>query len=130
RREWNLRNRMQSPQQLRLGHNLFNIVPPSKYGDSNPEFYPNGEPPEPGVNAKWQPCFTEEGTIDVAVEEILNYFEKNPEETSISLAVNDSGGYCETDPSHPDYPDKRNSIGLVDMSDIYYDWVNQVVEQV
>src|SRR5699024_3560351 len=30
----------------------------------------------------------------------------------------------------PDYPDKINSVGDVDMAEIYYEWVNKVVEQV
>src|SRR5699024_1286393 len=46
------------------------------------------------------------------------------------LSVNDIGGYCEDDPSHPDYPDKLNSLGITHMSEIYFDWVNKVVEQV
>ena len=40
------------------------------------------------------------------------------------------GGHCEADPSHPHYPGRLNSIGMVDMSDIYYAWVNEVVTRV
>src|SRR5690606_38319617 len=97
REEWNLKNRMQNPQQLRLGHNLYALLPPAKYGQSNPEFYPNGNPPS--SSSGWQPCLSEEGTIDAAAAEILNFFDRNPEESSISLAVNDRGGYCEANSS-------------------------------
>lgn len=117
-----------------FGHNLWAIFPPEKYGQTNPEFYPMKGGvryiPAPGVKTGWQPCFSEEGTIAVAVNYIIDYFNKNPNATSFSLGMNDSGGSCEADPSHPLYPNKLNSTGSQDLSDIYYKWVNRVVEEV
>lgn len=129
---WAQRNKMQGGynRPIEFMHNLAALVPPEKYGETNPEFYPNGIPPEPGATHRWQPCFTVEGTVDAAVDSILEYFGNNPDKMSISLGVNDIGGYCEENPNHPDYPGETNSVGLVNMSDIYYAWVNEVVEQV
>src|SRR5690606_26695702 len=73
------------------------------------------------------PCFSEPGTIQAAIDGIIAFFDQNPEADSFSLGVNDGRGYCETEPGHPFYPSKINSVGLPDMSDIYYNWVNKVV---
>ncbi|WP_391572524.1 DUF4838 domain-containing protein, partial [Cohnella sp.] len=106
--------------------------PGENYATTHPEFYPlrNGERFIPTSDVLWQPCFTEEGTVTAAVSSIVAYFNANPEATSFSLAVNDGGGFCEAEPDHPANPHRLNSIGLPDMSDIYYDWVNKVVEGV
>lgn len=130
--EWALKNRLQGSHNggIVFIHNLFTLFPPEKYGTSNPEFYPNGNPPAPGTRNGWQPCFTAQGAVEAAVYGILEYFQANPGKQYFSLGVNDMGGYCEASPSHPHYPGKMNSVGVVDMSDIYYEWVNEVVEQV
>ncbi|MCU6711566.1 DUF4838 domain-containing protein [Paenibacillus sp. J5C_2022] len=130
RKKWLERNRTVSEQRVELGHNLYNLFPVEVYGESNPEFYPNNTPPAPGVIHGWQPCFTVPGTVDVAVERINAYFDRNPDAISFSLAVNDRQGYCEDVPGHPDRPDRINSYGRTHMSEIYYQWVNDVVEQV
>lgn len=133
RKQWQLRHQFQYPWRssgLQIGHNMHSLFSVDKFGESNPEFYPGGKPPAKGETTGWQPCYTEEGIVDAAVQEIKDYFRDNPDEDSYSLAINDSKGHCEDDPSHPDYPDKKNSMGLTDLSDIYYTWVNDVVEQV
>lgn len=130
--QWAHRNRLQGSYNapITFQHNLFALLPPSEFGQTHPEFYPGGTPPAPGQTQRWQPCFTAEGIVDAAAQRIMEYFDANPGVMSYSLGVNDIGGYCEADPSHPEYPGKRNSLSLVDMSDIYYAWVNAVVEKV
>ncbi|MGI2294487.1 DUF4838 domain-containing protein [Paenibacillus sp. GXUN7292] len=130
RKKWLERNRTVSEQPIALGHNLYALFPVEIYGQTNPEFYPNNTPPAPGAIHSWQPCFTVPATVDVAVERINAYFDRNPEATSYSLAVNDKQGYCEDVPGHPDRPDRINSYGRTHMSEIYYKWVNDVVERV
>ncbi|WP_214630823.1 DUF4838 domain-containing protein [Paenibacillus agaridevorans] len=130
RKKWLERNRTVSEQPIALGHNLYALFPVEIYGQTNPEFYPNNTPPAPGAIHGWQPCFTVPGTVDVAVQRINAYFDRNPEATSYSLAVNDKQGYCEDVPGHPDRPDRINSYGRTHMSEIYYKWVNDVVERV
>ncbi|MBP1992187.1 DUF4838 domain-containing protein [Paenibacillus eucommiae] len=126
RADWARSNRMHG--RVEFKHNLFSLFPPEKYKTSNPEFYPAGAYLD--THGGWQPCFTAEGIVDEAIKNINAYFAANPEATSYSLGVNDGmangSGYCEDNPSHPDYPDKVNSVGFTDMSDIYYNWVNEV----
>ncbi|MBD2865325.1 DUF4838 domain-containing protein [Paenibacillus oceani] len=129
---WAQRNRLQSGsnRQLQFMHNMYVLFDPQKYGATHPEYYPNGVVPAAGVKNGWQPCYSNPATIAVAASEIIAYFNANPSKPSIALSPNDSGGYCEADPSHPAYPGVRNSIGLLNMSELYYNWVNQVVDQV
>ncbi|TMV45776.1 DUF4838 domain-containing protein [Paenibacillus mesophilus] len=132
RSDWLDKNRLHN--RIHFHHNLLKLFPPSQYGTTHPEYFPirNGQryiPPTDTTHG-WQPCFTAPGIVEEAVSNIIRYFANNPDETSYSLGVNDSGGYCEANPDHPDYPNKLNSIGLVDMSDLYYNWVNQVAEGV
>lgn len=130
--EWAHRNKLQGRYnfEISFGHNLHRIFPPEKFGETNAEFYPRGIPPDPGDNMRWQPCFSVPETVDVAVDYIVDYFNQNPNVISFSLGVNDIGGHCEEHPSHPAYTGKRNTSNYMDMSDIYYGWVNQVVERV
>ena len=130
--EWAQRNKLQGGynDRIRFHHNLFSVFPPEKYGKTHCELYPNCRVPAPGQNTGWQPCFTAKDSVDIAVAEIVAYFATHPHETFFSLGVNDSRGHCEADPSHPHYPGRLNSIGMVDMSDIYYAWVNEVVTRV
>lgn len=129
---WAHRNRLQNGgnRELQFMHNMYVLFDPQKYGASHPEYYPNGVVPAAASKAGWQPCYSNPATIDVAANEIIAYFNANPSKSSIALSPNDSGGYCEADPSHPAYPGVSNSIGLLNMSELFYSWVNQVVDKV
>ncbi|MGI6083067.1 MAG: DUF4838 domain-containing protein [Limnochordia bacterium] len=130
--EWAQRNKLQGNynDRIRFHHNLHSVFPPEKYGKTHCELYPDCRVPGPRQNTGWQPCFTEKESVDIAVAEIIAYFASHPYETGFSLGVNDSRDHCEANPTHPHYPGRLNSIGMVDMSDIYYFWVNQVVTRV
>ncbi|RAV20787.1 DUF4838 domain-containing protein [Paenibacillus contaminans] len=132
RTEWKRQNRTISASDIALGHNLFNLFPVAKYGDTAkyPNFYPDNKPPAASADGGWQPCFSNPATITEAVYNIKEFFRNNPQASSYSLAVNDVGGFCEGNLAHPLYPNKVNSVGLQDMSDIYYKWVNEVAEGV
>ncbi len=126
REKWAQNNRMHG--RVEFKHNLFSLFPPSKYKNTNPEFYPKGANLD--LIGGWQPNFSIQATIDEAIKNINAYFDANPNATSYSLGVNDGmangSGYCEDDPNNPNYPNKKNSLGLTDMSNIYYNWVNEV----
>lgn len=129
---WALRNGLQGSYNHTLdhGHNIGSLFSPSLFYRTNPEFYPNGQLPAE-ISKRWQPCFTVDGVVDAAVERILDYFDTYPDRNSISLGTNDIGGFCEDDPSHPDFPGReRNSVNRTHMSEIYYKWVNDVVGRV
>ncbi|MBP1990671.1 DUF4838 domain-containing protein [Paenibacillus eucommiae] len=130
--EWALRNRL--PYRFNAHHNMSVLFSPEKYGETHPEFYPMREGkryiPPVEINYEWQPDFSNPATVQAAIETIVQYFDGNPQQSCYSLGINDSSGYCEEDPDHPHYTSKLNSKGFVDMSDIYYKWVNQVAEGV
>lgn len=130
--EWAQHNGLQGNynRPVEFHHNLYSLFPVSQYKTTHPDFYPKGKPPAQGVTTGWQPCFSNPDTISAAVYGIVQYFQAHPDETSYSLGVNDSRGFCEADPAHPAYPNETNSLGLADLSDLYYHWVNEVAEQV
>jgi len=130
--EWARRNKLQGDNNVHISfmHRLYALVPQDVYGDTHPEYYPKGVPPAPGVRSGWQPCFSEPGTVQAAATRIIDYFNTHPTADTYSLGVNDSGGFCEADPTHPAYPGTFNSAGFVDLSDVYYQWVNEVAAQV
>ena len=110
--EWAQRNKLQGLNYnapILFHHNLWSLFPVEEFGTTHPEYYPNGKPPKPGVQTGWQPVFTEQGTIDVAIAKIKQYFADNPDADSFSLGVNDGNGFAEADPVDP-----------------YYAWVNAV----
>ena len=51
--------------------------------------------PEGNPFVGWQPCYSSPETARIATENILAYLRAHPEETSITLGVNDNRGYCE-----------------------------------
>lgn len=121
---------------IEFTHYLHHIIPPEKYGNPNrpelyrPDFFPlrNGVHfiPAPGAWTGWQPRFTAEGIVSAAADTIIDHFDANPDLESVSLGVQDASGYSEDELD----PNRLNSINLPDMSDIYYAWVRDVVNEV
>ncbi|WP_214630259.1 DUF4838 domain-containing protein [Paenibacillus agaridevorans] len=124
RKAWTRHNRIHN--RMDHDHSFWKILPPAQYQTVYPDFYPSSG--LINTHGGWQICFSVPQTIDVVSDIILDYFEQNPEADSFSLSVNDNGGFCEQNPSHPLYPDKINSIGYQDMSNIYFGWVNEVAD--
>ncbi|MBP1992426.1 DUF4838 domain-containing protein [Paenibacillus eucommiae] len=106
---------------VEFAHNLYNLLPPSKYLESHPQFYPEGA--DLSLDHTWQPCFKAEGIVEESIEVINAYFDQHPEATSYSIGINDTTQFCKED-----YGDNvtYNSLGMVDMSNIFFDWVNEV----
>lgn len=131
--QWATRQRTHSRITRNGNHNLFNIFPPAVFADPSkptyrPEIFPivNGAVRVPTGQARWQPRFDSELTVDIAVTYVEDFFDANPDEPLLSLGVNDQGGYSDTDLD----PDLINSIGRPSASRSYYTWVNQVVSRV
>jgi hypothetical protein len=80
------------------GHNLYNVLPPSKYG-SHPEYYAmrNGERkvPEKDGHTHIQPCLTNPDVIRITIETVQQFFNENPQISTYSLCPNDSSDFCE-----------------------------------
>jgi len=129
---WARRNRMHG--RVNFHHNLLNLFPSETYTKTHPEFFPirNGKRFLPDSNHAegWQPCFTAPGIVEEAVANINAYFDAHPDATSYSLGMNDSSGFCDCDQCRARLTGEKNSLGMVDHSDLFYDWANHVIEGV
>ncbi len=129
---WGRRNKLRA--HVEFHHNLKELIPPSRFGVTNPEFFPilDGErliPPNDDY-FQWQPNFSAPGLVEVAADEIITHFEKNPDKTSYSFGINDSHRFDESPESRARRSGTRNMVGFEDVSDDYYPWVNEVVAKV
>ena len=116
-------------------HNLLRLLPPSRYVESHPEFFPvlkeeTRYRPKDDEDHGWQPCLTAPGMVDEAVRNITQHFRDHPRETSYSLGMNDSGNFCRCTNCLARISGEKNYLGWVDYSDLYYDWCNRVIEGV
>jgi len=130
--QWGRTNRLLAD--VDFHHNLKELLPPSKFAQTNPEFYPFYEgkhviPPDDNY-FQWQPNFSAKGIVEASANEIIKYFEEHPEKQSYSLGLNDSLRFDESPESKARRNGKRNSINLEDISDDYYQWANEVAAEV
>ncbi|NLX15039.1 MAG: DUF4838 domain-containing protein [Phycisphaerales bacterium] len=129
--QWAYRNRMQTAPTFFSHHNMKNLLPPSRYIDTHPHFYPviNGErylPPNDTVY-DWQPVFTAEGIIDEVVQSVIDHFQAYPQRQSCSLGINDSHRY---DDVLFQGSAGTNFLGFPNLSNSYYNFCNRVAYQV
>lgn len=126
---WARFNRARS--RINFHHNLLHVFPVEKYGTTHPELYPliNGQRLIP-KDWRWQPNLSAPAAVDIAVQEIEDYFAKNPNAKSFSLGSNDSNLWDESPASKARRSGKTNVLGLEDVSDDYFLWANAVVERV
>ena len=84
------------------------------------------------ARSRWQPCFTSPEAVKEAAGNLVAYLRKHPDTVSLSLGVNDVGGHCTCERCLAvDHKGSRtNSMGYVDRSESYYQWVNQVAGRV
>ncbi|MBT3380275.1 MAG: DUF4838 domain-containing protein [Lentisphaerae bacterium] len=95
--DWLRRNRF--AHRFDFHHNLWVVFAPEKCAADHPELYPilggRRRIPKPGVKASWQPCLTHPKAVELTMAYARGFFDKRPEAGSISVAINDGGGYCE-----------------------------------
>lgn len=134
-REWYKYNRM--GHRVDFHHNLYRLFNPDEFSQSHAHFYPMRHGvriiPDTSRDAKgwtWQPNFSAEGIVDVAVERITEHFRKNPKLESYSLGINDNHEFDDSPESLKRRSGEKNSLGLEDVSDDYFAWANAVVERV
>ncbi len=133
---WNLRNKtLQSEVVSRRNfqNNIYRIFPASKYAKTHPEYYAqvNGKRLVP-VNdnpTRMFPCSGNPEVQRLTIEYIRNYFDKNPNQDSFSLGIDDVGNFCACPlcramDARPDDYEKRN------FSNRYYSFVNIVAREV
>jgi len=131
---WAKNLRISAKLPLPFNHNLNKLFKPENYIHSHPDFFPeiNGIRHLPVNNTiyRWQPCFSALGLTAEAISNIASYFNQNPEESGYSLGINDSDKFCRCKKCAATYPKAKNRYGYLNASDIYYAWVNDVVEGV
>ena len=76
-------------------HTFEVLVPPEKYGESNPEYYSliNGE-----RNVVTQLCLTNQDMFDVLVKDLRKRINENPKAKYWSVSQNDNDKYCQCGP--------------------------------
>lgn len=83
------------------GHNLWRVVPPEKYGESHPEYYPlvNGKRVKvtPKLHGTWNPCLANPDLPELVRQYADEYFKSNPDKKGLPMGVNDGAGDCQCD---------------------------------
>lgn len=136
-RKWERRNRLDINREklpyFGFGHNLNNIIVPSKYGKEHPEYFPmiGGKRyiPKSDGDQGWQPCFTNPDVIRIAAESAGEFFSENPTATTFSLCINDGTNFCECpDCQALDQPMRKANGGWNTYSDSYFHFVTEVAK--
>lgn len=83
-----------------------------------------------GYNNHWQPCWSHPATTRIAIENILQILQKDPARKVINMDVNDNGGYCQCKDCLKAVGGKRTMNGMMDYSELYWTWVNNVANAV
>ncbi len=99
--EWRRHNRM-AARWMPIGHNMKRIIPPKKYFETHPEWYPEieGKRQTEGSDGRmWHPCVSSTALQGLVTDHIIDAFESNKDMRGLSLALNDSGtaGWCQCD---------------------------------
>lgn len=117
---------------LEQHHALWTYIPTKKYAKTHPEFYPfrDGKRFIPETDIYWNPCFTAPGIAEEFAKNILASLDRNPKTTTISLAVNDGGGFCQCKRCIAVDGTKRNGFGSPHRTKSYILFLNKVASLV
>ncbi len=74
------------------GHSHYRLIPPKEYFDSHPEYFALVKGKR---NPKTEICTTNPDVIEICAKKVIEYFNRNPEALSFSLAPNDWKPWCE-----------------------------------
>jgi len=131
--DWLIRQRRSDFARLQFSHSIaYNLIKP-ELTKSNPELFPmkdgkNRYLPANNEHHGWQPCFSADGSAEIAAANIISIFKNDPKRLSVSLGVNDSSGHCQCPECIKQITGKKNFLGFVDYSDLYYSWCNKIVK--
>ncbi len=100
--EWNRRNRatvdMAGLPAYGFGHNLNHVFPPSRFGQTHPEFYAQiggvRRVPRSDTEQFANPCFSNPQLAEAAAAAAGRYFEENVAANTFSLCINDTSEHC------------------------------------
>lgn len=135
---WRQRNRITSHSLdvpfNRYSHWLYKVLPPSKYGETHPEYYPvrGGKRfvPDKDNAQNWQPCTTNPDVVRLTIEAARRWFAEHPRSNFFSVGMNDSAAFCECSACRAlDLPGAEFR-GRKMISDRYFTFVKQVADAV
>jgi Domain of unknown function (DUF4838) len=126
--EWSRFSRLR--RRIKYHHYLGVLFNPKRYVKTHPEYYPvlKGKRLKPESFIAWQPCFSAPGIAKVAAANIAQNFRSRPNNSTVSLGVNDNGGHCECEACIKIDGKEKNSIGLPDRSRSYYRFCSEVAK--
>jgi len=126
--EWLRMNQNGNRMTVQTFHNLANIFPPEKFGQSHPHIYElrGGERRIPlSIGTKiWQPCLSAADLPDLAMQYIREQKKQRPHSTYISLGMMDIGFGCECEAC------QKSSKEHGSYSQLYFTFVNEVAKRV
>jgi hypothetical protein len=125
---WARFNRLRG--RINFSHNLSNLFKPKHFLKTNPDFYPKNGKDLQFNDYSWQPNFSAPGIADSAAAVIIRYFHKNPKATSYSLGINDFPAFDQSAHSLARRKGGKNYLGMEDVSNDYFQWVDAVVKKV
>jgi hypothetical protein len=115
-----------STNRYQFHHNMARIYSPGRFAKTHPEYYPmrggKRRIPPAKERSRWQPTFSSNAVVKRACDYADEMFSANPRLRSISLSVNDGGGF-----SSIDLERAKEAGGL---SNVYYRYVNAVAAYV
>jgi len=117
-----------------FGHNLANIISVEKYGETHPEYFALIDGVRKlnvrGADLTAQPCFTNPQVIALTIKAAEEFFDKNPQQNTFSVCVNDNAGFCECENcSAMDKPYREPAVGR-QYSESYYYYVCEVAQAI
>jgi len=116
-----------------FNHNLAKVFSPALF-ESKPEVFAevNGrrKTPRGSGGTDPQPDFTHPGTVEIASQAALDYFEDNPERTSFSLSINDNVLFDTTERTQSVVCPLRYFRGRPNYTDLVFGFMNRVAERV
>ncbi|MGN6531351.1 MAG: DUF4838 domain-containing protein, partial [Ginsengibacter sp.] len=125
---WTRFNRLKG--RINFSHNLSHLFDPSVLLKTNPDFFPKNGQGLQFNDYSWQPNFSAPGIADSGAARIIRYFDTNPKATSYSLGINDYPYFDQSSASLSRRKGGKNYLGMEDVSNDYFEWVNTVVKKV
>jgi len=107
-------------------HTIGSLVPPEKYAKSNPEYYSMRNGKRTGHlfhENQSDICFSKEGALEVACENLEELIEKNPDPGYWSVSQMDNAAYCLCPECQKAYEEQRAKMGTI------LPFVNKVAER-
>jgi len=135
-RRWERRNKLQDHWTVRLkgnSHSMASVIPARTYGAEHPEYFAlrdgkRNVPQDSRRELRAAYCLTNPEVIDICAQWIIRHFDRRPEATSVSMAMNDTTRYCQCERCEAE--GVRGTTDGPNYADRYFTFVNRVARKV